>query len=151
MSTTKRITKLHVESLRPAGRDIVVWDGELPGFGVRVKPSGVRSYIIQYRNRHGRSRRYTIGKHGTLTTEEARRQARLLLADAQRGADPAAARIADLKAEILAKFAERYMVQYAPQTKKPSSIQTDQINLRRHILYPIPNAETHKGYCAARR
>ena len=139
LSTTKRITKRQVESIRPASRDIVVWDGELPGFGVRVKPSGVRSYIVQYRNRHGRSRRYTIGQHGTLTAEEARRQARLLLAEAQRGTDPAADRIADLRAENLVDFAERYMAQYAPQTKKLSSIQTDRINLRCHILPALGN------------
>ncbi len=46
-----RLTKQKVEGIKPGDRDIVVWDEALPGFGVRVKSSGVRSYIVQYRNR----------------------------------------------------------------------------------------------------
>ncbi|MCZ6482345.1 MAG: Arm DNA-binding domain-containing protein, partial [Alphaproteobacteria bacterium] len=65
-----KITKKRVESIKPSDRDVLEWDDELRGFGVRIKPSGVRSYIIQYRNRFGRSRRLTIGKHGRLTAEE---------------------------------------------------------------------------------
>ncbi len=56
----------------------MVWDETLPGFGVRVKPSGVRSYLVQYRNRQtGASKRATIGQHGPLLTfDQAKRQAR---------------------------------------------------------------------------
>ncbi|SUS06062.1 hypothetical protein DF3PB_2360008 [uncultured Defluviicoccus sp.] len=45
-----KITKRHVESLKGADSDVFTWDDELRGFGVRVKPSGLRSYIVQYRN-----------------------------------------------------------------------------------------------------
>ena len=92
-----KITKRLVENLKPSDRDVVQWDTELRGFGVRVKPSGVRSYMIQYRNRYGRSRRYTIGMHGRLTAEEARQEARQLLAEVARGGDPASARVAAQK------------------------------------------------------
>jgi Arm DNA-binding domain len=51
----------------------VIWDDELPGFGLRVFSSGKRSYVIQYRIR-GRSRRYTIGLHGAWAPETARRE-----------------------------------------------------------------------------
>ncbi len=138
-----KITKRLVESIKPTDGDIVRWDSELRGYGVRVKPSGVRSYIIQFRNRQGRSRRYTIGQHGPLTAEEARGQARHLLGAVERGGDPAADCHADRKAETLADFAERYMTEHAPGRKKPSSIATDRINLRCHILpalghLPVP-------------
>ena len=71
-----KITKRFVEAIKPDKRDLFVWDTEVRGFGVRVKPSGVRSYLVQYRNRYGRSRRLTIGQHGRLTAEQARRQAK---------------------------------------------------------------------------
>ncbi len=75
-----KLTKRAVERIAPeAEREVIVWDQDLRGFGLRVKPSGVRSYIIQFRNAHGRSRRLTIGQHGVLTPEQARRQAKLLL------------------------------------------------------------------------
>ena len=59
-----KVTKRLVEGIKPANRDVLQWDSELRGFGVRVKSSGVRSYLVQYRNQHGRSRRLTIGTHG---------------------------------------------------------------------------------------
>ncbi|MBO6806749.1 Arm DNA-binding domain-containing protein [Thalassospira sp.] len=84
-----RITKRTVDALKPSpdGRDLVVWDDKLPGFGVRVKPSGVASYIIQYRNKHGSSRSYTVGRHGVLTAEEARELARDQLASVRGGGE----------------------------------------------------------------
>ena len=61
----EKLSKTVVERIKTADQDVVVWDNSLPGFGVRVKPSGVRSYIIQYRNRNtSASRRLTIGQHG---------------------------------------------------------------------------------------
>ncbi len=129
-----KITKKRVESIKPSDRDVLEWDDELRGFGIRVKPSGVRSYIIQYRNRFGRSRRLTIGAHGRLTAEEARKEARFLLSEVERGGDPAADRVISRRALKFAEFAERYMTDYVPGRKKPSTIQTDKMNLRCHIL-----------------
>jgi hypothetical protein len=59
-----KLTKRVVEGLSPEAKDLFMWDDQLPGFGVRVLPSGIRSYVLQYRNAHGRSRRFTIGRHG---------------------------------------------------------------------------------------
>ena len=58
------LTSCLAQSNQLAVRDVFVWDGALANFGVRIKPSGVRAYFVQYRNRHGRSKRLTIGRHG---------------------------------------------------------------------------------------
>ena len=129
-----KVTKRLVESIKPGPQDTFVWDSELRGFGVRVKPSGMRSYLIQYRNRQGRSRRLTIGAHGPLTAQQARGEAQQLLAEVARGGDPVAERVAARSQPTLAEFAEKYMSEHAPGRKKPSTIETDRINLRCHII-----------------
>ena len=92
-----KITKRTVDRLRPdpAGRDRFLWDegdGALKGFGVRVKPSSVASYIVQYRNKEGRTRRLVLGRVGVLTPEEARQEANDKLKEVTRGGDPSADR-----------------------------------------------------------
>jgi hypothetical protein len=62
-----KLTKRTIDAIRPGSTDVFAWDSELPGFGIRVKPSGAASFVIQYRNRNGRSRRLTVGRYGVLT------------------------------------------------------------------------------------
>ena len=91
-----KITKRSVDALRPTGegREAVLWDAELKGFGVRVQRGSVKSYILHYRIGAGRGaslRKLTIGKHGSpWTPETARAEAKRLLAIVAQGKDPAA-------------------------------------------------------------
>ena len=68
-----KITKRVVDALRPPdGGETFLWDagdGALKGFGIRMKPSGAASYLVQYRNKEGRTRRLVIGKVGTILGE----------------------------------------------------------------------------------
>src|SRR5262252_708116 len=73
-----KLTKRIVDAAEAQSKDYVIWDDELPGFGLRVFTSGKRSYLIQYRSA-GRSRRYTIGQHGVWTPELARKEAKVQL------------------------------------------------------------------------
>lgn len=73
-----KLTKRTVDAAEIGASDYLIWDEDLPGFGLRVLPSGKRSYVVQYRQA-GRSRRYTIGLHGVWTPETARREAKVLL------------------------------------------------------------------------
>ena len=66
-----------------------MWDTELRGFGLRVLPSGTKTFVAFCRNEAGEKRLISIGRFGELTPDEARQQARKILADAVRGEDPA--------------------------------------------------------------
>src|SRR2546428_1278378 len=98
--TMPKITKRVIDTLRPdaGGAEVFKWDSEMRGFGVRIMPSGVASYHIQYRTPEGRTRRMVIGRVGTLTPDEARKIAREKLAAATNGADPSTERRAVRKA-----------------------------------------------------
>ena len=82
-----KLTKRAVDALKPNGGDMVYWDSELTGFGLRVRKSGRKNYVVQTRVA-GRLRWFTIGPHGPLTPDEARSQALDILALAKKGIDP---------------------------------------------------------------
>jgi len=70
----RTISKRTVDALAVEDRDAVFWDDRIPGFGVRVYPSGSKVYVVQTRHR-GKSRRVTLGRHGVITADEARKKA----------------------------------------------------------------------------
>jgi integrase len=107
-----KLTKRTIEALKPkAAGDVFLWDNELKGFGVRMKPSGAASFLIQYRNQHGETRRLALGKIGTLTPDEARTVARRKLATVAEGADPSAERHASRDALTVSDLCEWYLEQ----------------------------------------
>ena len=129
-----KITKRTVESAAPGQGDVFLWDTEIPGFGLKVTPSGRRVYILQY-TFGGRSRRYTIGRHGAeKTPEEARRDARSVRGRVAKGHDPAGEIATDKSVPTLEAFADRYLAEHAAVKKKASSAAEDRRNLRNHVL-----------------
>jgi integrase len=132
----EKLSKTVVERIKTADQDVVVWDDTLPGFGVRLKPSGVRSYIIQYRNRNTSvSRRLTIGQHGPLLTfDQAKKQARAMLADAMRGEDPVEIRKTSRRAPSISDLAADYLERHAVPKKRPKSVLDDRAMLNNIIL-----------------
>lgn len=129
-----KLTKRFVDALKPVTIDTLYRDSDLKGFALRVKPSGVRTWVVQYRNKAGRTRKLALDKVGVLTPEEARQRAAKALAEASDGADPSANRHA-LRADLtIAKLIERYMDEgpASKPAKKASSWATDASNLRRH-------------------
>lgn len=137
-----KLTKSSIERLANDGSsDIIFWDEALPGFGLRVKPNGTKSYVVQYRNRMtGRSRRKTIGRHGPLMTlHQARETAKSLLAKVLHGADPVVEMRAQRKAPTVTDLANRYLEEHAIPKKRPGSVRNDRSMLQRHVLPQIGN------------
>lgn len=128
-----KLTKKFIDSLVAEDRDLVLWDKDLPGFAIRVKPSGVKSFCVQYRSQ-GRSRRVTLGRYGRLTLSEARKLARHMLAMVDHGVDPAEERAAARRAVTIKDLADRYLVEHAEAKKKPASVNRDRRLIERFIL-----------------
>ena len=105
-----KITKRAVDALQAdKNRDMFAWDSELRGFGVRAKPSGVKTFLIQYRNVEGRTRRLVLGQYGALTPEAARDLAREKLAGVARGEDPSAERHAIRAGKSVSEVCDWYL------------------------------------------
>ncbi|MCC3306191.1 tyrosine-type recombinase/integrase [Sneathiella sp. HT1-7] len=140
-----RLTKNLVDRLQAEDAECIFWDETLPGFGIRVKPSGVKSYVVQYRNRQtGRSRRKTLGKHGPhMSLHQARELAQGYLSDVVRGRDPVAEFNAIRSSPSVRELADNYMKLHAIPKKRPKSAATDQRMLDRFIL---PNLGGHKVF-----
>ncbi|WP_159716140.1 site-specific integrase [Geminicoccus flavidas] len=146
-----------VESLRadPA-RDYKVFDEEIRGFGLRVFPSGKKSWIFQYRHRGGRggkTERLVIGDAGAMKAEEARTIARRHLAALDRGENPAEARNAARADLSVVQLIERWIDAGCPRAKpgriggaflKEATAQTYRSGLRHHVVPLIGNVKLGK-------
>jgi integrase len=153
-----RLTKRTVDALVVTGREYFIWDDEMPGFGVRVLPSGRKSYVVQYKvgGRGGETRRKSLGLHGVLTAEEARNDAKGWLAGRARGKDPIAEHVANRKSETVEQLSRRYLeaaeknliLGKRGQPKKPSTLATDRGRIERHIIPLLGKKKVRELSCA---
>lgn len=141
VSLMPKISLRVVRALKPRPNEYFVWDSELKRFGIRVKPSGVMSYLVQYRTDHGRTRRLTIGRITTLTPDEARKLAREKLAEVERGNDPSSERHERRRALTVGELCDQYLgsaraglvLTRFGRSKRNSTVQFDQGRIDRHI------------------
>jgi len=135
-----KLTKRLIDALGPKAADYFEWDDELPGFGVRVWPTGRKVYVAQYRA-SGRTRRVKIGTHGPLTVEEARKEAKGILGDVARGEDPQEDRVTRRKSLTVKELCDNYLeaaerglvMGKGGKAKKASTLYTDRGRIERHI------------------
>jgi integrase len=126
-----KITQRLIDALLPdENRDFIVWDEAIPGFGVRVFPSGRKSYLIQYRSQK-RSRRFALGNCNVVKPLKARKKAQSLLAGVRDGKDPAQERLEGLAAPTVADLAVRFLRDHSAKKKTGSE---DRRNLEKDIL-----------------
>ncbi len=137
----QKLTKKVMDGLLAIpGKDYVIWDSELTGFGVRIKPSGKKSFTIKYRTENGRQRKTTLGSYGQLTVEQARKLARIELGKVAAGEDPATVRIQKKHAKNVGELCDQYYedalngkILYRGKAKSASTLQIDRGRINRHI------------------
>ena len=117
------------------GRDTVFWDRELTGFGVRAYPSGGKVYVAQARGPGG-PKRVTVGRHGVVNADEARRRAALIIARVKAGEEPVPEAMAAKPANgpAVADLAARYLEEHMAVRCKPKTAETARTVVDRHIV-----------------
>lgn len=127
------LSKRFVDAAAPRTVEYELYDSEIPGLALRVYPSSRKVYALYYRTGGGRKRRLTLGSHGALAPDQARRLAREKLAEVTRGGDPAGERRRARQLPDLAALVERYRAEHLAN-KKPSTRPRAEGLLQRLIL-----------------
>jgi integrase len=148
-----KLTKRSIDRMAiPAKGQAFLWDEELRGFGARAMPSGLKVFVLQYRNEEGRSRRIVLGRYGVLTVEQARKQAIIKLGSVAGGADPAEERAQSRAAITIGEVCNWYL-QQAEAGKllgrkhrpiKASSLSSDRSCIETHIKPLIGNRQVRQ-------
>lgn len=137
-----KLTKTAVDALQmKGGSEAFLWDSELRGFGVRLKPSGTKTFVIQYRNAERRTWRFVIGQFGVLSVEVARNLAKKRLASVIDGGDPSQERRSAREGITVAEVCDWYLEEAAAGRLlgrnrcpiKASSVAGDRSRIEQHI------------------
>ena len=121
-----------------------IWDGELKGFGLQVEPTGTKTYIVRYRpkglGRSGPRRFFKLGRHGSITADEARDAAKTVLGRVANGDDPAAASVKQREAHerlqnalTVQQLGDLFLQEHARAHRKQSTAANYEILLRCHV------------------
>jgi len=139
---TSKLTKRGIDALKPpATGQEVHWDTEVRGFGLRMLPSGLKTFILQYRNAEGIKRRINLGRYGVLTVDGARNLAKVKLAAVIGGEDPADEVRQARKGMTVAEMCDWYLTEARAGRIlgrknlpiKKSSLDMDESRIRTHI------------------
>lgn len=136
---TGQITKGVVDRLKPKASEYTVWDAKLPGFGIRVRPTGAMSYVVVYRAGAGRGapvRRVTVAGAAKIAPETARKHAKAILGAVAGGKDPAADKATERATVTLAELGARFMAEHVLPKRKPKTA-----DLYRHLIKNVINPE----------
>jgi integrase len=133
-----KLTKRVVDVAEIREREYFVWDEDLPGFGLRIRPTGRKRYIVQYRAGR-RSRRICLGPSTVLTCEQARSRAITIIASVKNGDDPAARRDADRRGITVKELAKRFEKEHIDLRLKPSTAKGYKRMLERFVLPRLGN------------
>ncbi len=130
-----KLSKSEVDNLKPSGDQYFVWSDDIKGFGVKVFPTGVKSFVFQYRTNEGKTRRYTIGKLSELlTVDQAKKKAKDLHNDVFNGNDPMGHKQKRREALTINELLARYIASPAFAEKAETTKATDRGRIERHLM-----------------
>ena len=137
-----KLTKTLIDAFPPPEKgQTLIWDTEVRGFGVCVTHRGVKSFVVQYRNSEGRTRRLVLGRHGVLLVDGARTEAKKKLGAVAGGADPSRERKETRAAATVAAVCDWYLEEAEAgrllgrknRPIKASTLYMDRSRVERHI------------------
>ncbi len=133
---TIKITRRSIAALPSPERQLIYYDETLPGFGLKITPTGARSWIVEYRPGAGgrgvSKKRLVLGPASVLSPEQAREMAATTLAQAKLGADPAVNRATERADITVTALCDRYLAEGCAM-KKESTVKTDKSRIERHV------------------
>lgn len=142
-----KLSKALVDALEPPAKgQSFLWDSEIPGFAVRVTPTGTKAWIVQMQVRGGKERRMTVGLCHKVPLDRARVEARKLIANADLGRDVAqerkeARQVLPETNPTFAEFSERWLTEVVERRNRPGTVKLRRLLVKNHIL---PNLGTKR-------
>lgn len=131
---TIKLTKTAVDSATPKSKDYELRDTAIPGFLLKVTPTGRKVFMIQYRTNAGERRKPAIGRFGEITVEQARSIAQDWLAEVRRGNDPSAEKSAARQAATMRDLCDRFLDDYSEPKNSKSTVKSNRGYINRYIL-----------------
>jgi len=129
-----KLTKSVVDAATFRAKEFELRDIAVPGFLLKVTPSGRKIFMLQYRTNAGERRKPAIGRFGELTVEQARSIAQDWLADVRKGKDPSAEKTATRDAPSVKELCPKFIDDYSKPKNRPKTVESNQGYIDRHII-----------------
>lgn len=117
-----KLTKTVVEAARPERAPYELRDAAIPGFLLKITPTGRKVFMVAYVANNGQRRKPAIGRFGEITVEQARAIAQDWLADVRKGEDPSAEKSAARRAPTVKELFDRFITDYSEPRNRPSTV-----------------------------
>jgi integrase len=129
-----KLTKTAVDAAQPKTTLYELRDTAIPGFLLKVAPTGRKTFMVAYVANNGQRRKPAIGQFGELTVEQARTIAQDWLAGVRKGNDPSAERSAARQAPTVKELFDRFITDYSETQNKPSTVDSNRGYGKRYIV-----------------
>ncbi len=140
-----KITKRTVGATKPADKSVFVWDDEIKGFGLQVFPTGVKSFVYQYRTPEGRTRRGSLGQYSdTNTAEQARKKAKKWRRTVEDGGDPLGAKRAARDSLTVSAMLDLWCESARFKERSEATQANDKGRVERHLKPTLGKIYLHK-------